>query len=372
MIDKIAKILLRLNLPVLAKVLLSAKRYTSYDMTYQDAINYLGRIQKDPTNGCICNNNINAAYDLQIIIPVYNQEKYLRECIDSVISQETNYSYVITCVNDGSTDSSLEILEEYVKYSNFQIINQSNKGHSGARNAALNNIQGHYICFLDSDDRLAPGAIQSLMNAASKTDSAIVEGSFCYFQGGKILKTFTNKVSDNVKTLQGFPCMKVIKSDIFKNIHFPMGYWYEDSIMTLIVYPLCRQKKLKLSTVSVLVYEYRRNQNGVTLSSKRKPKCIDTIYVTMRLLEDGINLGLNFDGLLYEDFLKQVVINYKRVHNLGDPRAEYALFVITLKLLKDYFPQTKTQNVKIKALETALSEKSFKHYSVSCRILSLE
>lgn len=372
MIDKIAKILLRLNLPVLAKALISAQRYTSYDMTYQDAINYLGRIHKDPKNSCICNNNINAAYDLQIIIPVYNQEKYLRECIDSVISQETNYSFVITCVNDGSTDSSLEILEDYVTYPNFQIINQTNKGHSGARNAALNNIQGHYICFLDSDDRLAPGAIQSLMNAACKTDTAIVEGSYCYFQGGRILKAFTNKVSDNVNTLHGFPWMKVIKSDLFKKIHFPMGYWYEDSIMTLTVYPLCRQKKLKLSTISDLVYEYRRNESGVTLSSKRKPKLIDTIWVTMRLLEDGVNLGLNFDELLYEDFLKQVVINYKRVHNFGNQRAEYALFVITLKLLKDYFPKLKTQDIKLKTIETGLSEKSFKHYSVNCRILSLE
>ena len=92
----------------------------------------------------------------------------------------------------------------------------------------------------------------------------------------------------------------------------------------------------------------------------------------MRLLEEGISLGLDFDELLYENYLKQVVINYKRVHNLGNPRAEYALYVITLKLLKEYFPQIETQDIKLKAVETALSEKSFKLYSVNCRILSLE
>ena len=89
---------------------------------------------------------------ISVIIPVYNVEKYLRECLDSLLNQ-TFKDIEIICVNDGSTDGSLNILNEYAsKDSRFIIINQNNQGLSAARNNGLNVAKGDYVAFLDSDD----------------------------------------------------------------------------------------------------------------------------------------------------------------------------------------------------------------------------
>ena len=99
---------------------------------------------------------------LSIIIPVYNVEAYLSECLDSVL--ETNgFKGEVVCVNDGSTDGSAAILKKYAtKYANVRICTQSNQGLSAARNTGIENATGDYLCFLDSDDYLLPGAIAAI------------------------------------------------------------------------------------------------------------------------------------------------------------------------------------------------------------------
>ena len=87
-----------------------------------------------------------------IIIPVYNVEKYLPKCLDSIVNQ-TYKNIEIICINDGSTDNSLKILEEYAqKDERIKIINQENQGVSVARNVGIDNATGDYILFVDSDD----------------------------------------------------------------------------------------------------------------------------------------------------------------------------------------------------------------------------
>ena len=89
---------------------------------------------------------------VSVIIPVYNVEKYLKQCLDSVVNQ-TLKDIEIICVNDGSTDNSLEILEEYAQKDNrIIIISQENQGQSVARNIALEKATGEYVGFVDSDD----------------------------------------------------------------------------------------------------------------------------------------------------------------------------------------------------------------------------
>ena len=101
-------------------------------------------------------------YDVSVIIPVYNAENYLRECIDSVLNQ-TMGSIEIVLINDGSTDHSLDIIKEYsTKYDNVVFIDQENKGVCIARNAGIEIAKGEYIGWLDSDDMLKPDAIEKL------------------------------------------------------------------------------------------------------------------------------------------------------------------------------------------------------------------
>ena len=89
---------------------------------------------------------------ISIIVPVYNVEKYLAECLDSLINQTYQYIEII-CVNDGSVDNSKSILEEYAsKDYRIKIINQNNQGLSAARNPGMREASGKYIMFVDSDD----------------------------------------------------------------------------------------------------------------------------------------------------------------------------------------------------------------------------
>lgn len=149
-------------------------------MTPEDARHILTAYTPDPSTTCVANNKLDPQYDLQIIIPAYNAEKYIAQCLESALHQDTKYSYLITVVNDGSTDRTPEIIEFYhVKFPDrIEVINQENKGFSGARNVALRVFKGRYITFLDSDDVLGEGAVETLLDAANMTDADIVQGGW--------------------------------------------------------------------------------------------------------------------------------------------------------------------------------------------------
>lgn len=104
---------------------------------------------------------------VSLIIPVYNGEAYLRECLDSVLVPAPACEVEIICVNDGSTDGSAALLEEYAaQHPLVTVIHQPHGGPSAARNAALTRARGEYVQFLDCDDRLAPGALDRLYRQA--------------------------------------------------------------------------------------------------------------------------------------------------------------------------------------------------------------
>ena len=110
---------------------------------------------------------------ISIIVPVYNVEKYLERCLDSLINQ-TLKDIEIICINDGSTDNSSEILKEYAKKdSRIIIINQNNQGISVARNNGMNKAKGKYIGFVDSDDWVDLDFFEKLYKAAEKHNAQI-------------------------------------------------------------------------------------------------------------------------------------------------------------------------------------------------------
>jgi glycosyltransferase involved in cell wall biosynthesis len=105
---------------------------------------------------------------ISVIVPLYNVEKYLRECLDSIVAQ-TFRDFEVIMINDGSTDGSEQIAQEYVeKNPNFKLINQQNKGQSAARNLGLNHASGKYIYFLDSDDYIDQTLLEKTYEKAEK------------------------------------------------------------------------------------------------------------------------------------------------------------------------------------------------------------
>lgn len=149
-------------------------------------------------------NNIEYAPKISVIIPVYNTEKYLHQCLDSVVNQ-TLKEIEIICIDDGSTDSSLEILKEYAQKDNrFQILTQKNLHAGVARNAGLAIAKGEYVHFLDSDDWLEECALLNLYNKIVQKQADI-----CLFKYNKFCN-FKNDAVEPALQLNDFS-----KSDVF-------------------------------------------------------------------------------------------------------------------------------------------------------------
>lgn len=145
---------------------------------------------------------------VSIIIPVYNVEKYLDECLNSALNQ-TLSSIEIICVNDGSTDKSEKILKDYkTKYENIIIINQNNRGVSVARNAGLKVAKGKYIYFLDSDDYISEEAMKVCYQECEKDNLDILtfDADSFYdkgYMGHKLNENYIRKNKLNSKVMKG-------------------------------------------------------------------------------------------------------------------------------------------------------------------------
>ena len=143
--------------------------------------------------------------EISVIIPVYNTEKYLKECLKSVINQ-TFTDMEIICVNDGSTDSSKEVLEKYKKVDKrIKVIElQENRGLSYARNRGFDSSKGRYIYFLDSDDELERNAMEILYNEAEKEKlDVIFFDAKIKYENEKFRKKFETYISIHIGKYDG-------------------------------------------------------------------------------------------------------------------------------------------------------------------------
>lgn len=325
----------------------------------------LQSLQPDPKNSCLCDNEVDPdpEYDLQIVVPAYNVEKYIGECLDSVLAQKTSFRYVVKVVNDGSTDGTARVLEAYRHHPQIRLISQENKGFSGARNTGLRRIEARYVLFLDSDDRLAPGAIEALMRKAQETGADIVEGSSVKFWGPVVTKHFHHADAEEVGTdrLFGFPWGKVFRASMFRWIHFPESYWFEDTLCALILHPMAK----KVCTIRHQVYAYRTNLHGISRNFRGKPKCLDSFYVTRQLWTDRTTLGWTADDAWAQKLARQFRLNARRIASLNNEEVNRALFVLQSHWIRTDFKQVRTKD----ALVCALQDGDYKAFKLQMRWL---
>lgn len=345
--------------------------YSTELPTPDDAEKTLDNFRQNPRNSCFRNckvSNSSAAYDLDIIVPCYNVEEYLKQCLDSLLLQNTQYKYRIICINDGSSDHTGAILDKYSsENNNIAVIHQSNKGLSGARNAGIDLINSRYVMFVDSDDYISSYTVESMLNAAYKNDAAIVQGGYARVtEDGRIIKRVRQKEGLlNIKELTGFPCMKIIKSDYIKSIYFPLDYYYEDSVMSMIVFALIEKHNDKVYGVDKIIYYYRYNSKGIYQTAKISPKSIDTLYITDQLHKDRNIYGLSNSRSYYEFILYTIRLNYTRIRTLPE-NINKAVFVMFSEFLNKNFQNYLTENVKNTTLEKSFIEQNYHLYISAC------
>ncbi|MFV0557789.1 MAG: glycosyltransferase family 2 protein [Enterococcus sp.] len=299
-------------------------------------------------------------YDLQIIIPVYNAENEIEQCVDSILQQQGNYTYKVILIDDGSRDGSLAKIKQYEQYPNFEIATQENRGVSATRNAGLKKIDAKYLYFVDADDYLPPNAIEVLLDRAYAEDLDIVQGSYFAFENDKPKRAIKQevRVGDGLEILNGFPWGKVFKASLFENIKFPTGLWFEDTVLSLYVYP-----GTKVATISEPTYNYRLNQGGITVSSKGNPKVMDSFWVTQLLVE---GLVQEKKSVIYDTFIYQLSHNLRRTHWLPLDQ-QIALFVLSRELLLKHFqsPEIKLKDSNLASFEQAVINNDFISYVIN-------
>lgn len=179
---------------------------------------------------------------LTVVIPVYNVEKYLKRCIDSILVQEWK-NYDILLVDDGSTDNSPQICDDYAKaYDIISVIHKENGGLSEARNTGISNAEGEYVCFLDSDDWIEPNTFSDLAEVIESDQYDIISFNQEFVKSehdiiksdSKRTKRLTGKEAlidmFSYGFITGFATDKIYRKALFtKNtIQFPVGKYYED------------------------------------------------------------------------------------------------------------------------------------------------
>lgn len=228
-----------------------------------------------------------------IIIPVYNVEKYLNQCLDSVFAQ-TFTDFEVICVNDGSTDGSLKILEEYkAKYLNLVVISQQNSGAAGARNTGIKIAKGKYICFFDSDDWIEHHCLKVL------SDNENNEDLIC-FNGKRVFENGYDETPDegySIDKISGWdyynkfvflhrkfhfvcPVLRIYKKDFLtsNNIFFEKGICHEDDLFAPIVCYYAQEVKV----IPDSLYFYRIREGSVINTANFK-LLTDIIVVANKL-----------------------------------------------------------------------------------------
>ena len=219
---------------------------------------------------------------VSVIVPIYNAEKFLLKCLSSM-TEQTLKDIEIICVNDGSTDKSLSIMQEYAKKDKrIKIINQKNQGLSSSRNNALRVAKGEYISFMDADDYANDCFLESLYNAAVKHEADVAVGNIVRVEEGKKddYVLFYNKTkiahkTDDIFRLLNIPktcyvCNRIYKRNfvIENNLFFKDGAFFEDIVWS----PLIAANAKKVVSEPRAKYYYVYNSNSIVATTEGDPK----------------------------------------------------------------------------------------------------
>lgn len=280
---------------------------------------------------------------VSIIVPVYNVEKYLEKCLDSLINQ-TLKDIEIICVNDGSTDTSQEILEKYSKKDNrITIINQDNAGVSVARNSGIDIAKGEYIGFVDSDDWVDLNFYEKLYNSAIENDADIAVSSIIRWRKynkkyrvkyeNKVYTTLQEKISACFIPKICYVWNKLYKSHIVQNEHFTPNVYFEDIIWL----PNIIKQANKIVTVDGTNYYYRVNNNSIVKKTSKK-KQQDNYYAKKKMVaffnENNLKLSEKERTLVKYSysFFNIPLLKIKEIDN------------VLMYLLFDFIPVAKVEN----------------------------
>jgi|GEM_PF-696354 glycosyltransferase involved in cell wall biosynthesis len=306
--------------------------------------------------------------DVSVIVPVYNVEKYLRSCLDS-LAHQTLKTIEVIMVNDGSTDSSAEIASEFEKiYTHFRLISRENGGLSEARNTGIKHARGEYIGFVDSDDFVDHTMYEILYNTAINKRADIVKSGVLLFDDGtgniqdlrqteepaiihnspgEALTAFLEKRM-NIVVVNG-----VYARDIFNDLTFVAGVKYEDHYFTPNALIRCK----RFVQINDVHYYYRKRQGSLTGGTDPKGRAdkVQSLNELYRVLRET-GRPEAYSKLYAEYFIKMATDYHNSVAHTAPMRLRKGYFalqtliepeIIRFVLSKGYLSDTNRSDLRL-------------------------
>lgn len=233
---------------------------------------------------------------VSVIVPIYNVESYIEECLISLINQKFD-DYEIVLVNDGTKDDSIKVVKKYIeKYENIRLLNKENGGLSSARNYGLKYAKGEYICFVDSDDLVNENYLSNLYNRAKKENLDIGLGFHQKFWGDKRIEKINRKSLESKCVLTGIEVINEqldnkdffaeVWDDIFNrrfleenNLRFYEGIYHEDEEFTFRAILAAK----RVGYIESYDYLYRQRENSIMSPNNIDKRLIGLIKIVNSL-----------------------------------------------------------------------------------------
>lgn len=265
---------------------------------------------------------------ITVIVPVYKVEKYLSGCLDSILSQ-TFTDFEVICIDDGSPDNSITILQEYAsKDARIKILRQENQGLSASRNNAMDIAKGDYIFFVDSDDYIAPQALEFLHRVITEHDVDIVSAKFHHtsevYNHNIITKANYADIPVTVfddpldvylkhrKIFYGMVWDKLYRKELLRNIRFVVGRLFEDEIFTILVMEACS----KIAYMEFPIYYYFHHQQSISMR-KMDHAVLDSFVANAEFLCKHFPRKSKYGEMVRRHRVKSMLsMCYKRIKDL--------------------------------------------------------
>ncbi len=268
---------------------------------------------------------------ITLLVPIYNVERHLRECLDSAAAQKLDGGEAIEviCINDGSTDSSRSIVQEYIdRDSRFKVIDKPNSGYGASMNMGLGLARGEFVGVLESDDIMLPGALRELLTQARANGAQVARGDFEFYwsgpperfePGGWIGPDLLGMVIDPADNPKVFYRKPTIWSAIYRrdflqgnSVRFleTPGASYQDAGFNFKVWASC--DRAVFTTVPII--RYRQDNEKSSVNSPGKVFCVCDEYAGMQAyLDERPELRERLEGILQRMKYDSYMWNYERL-----------------------------------------------------------
>lgn len=297
---------------------------------------------------------------ISVVVPIFNVEKYLTECIESILNQ-TYKDFELILVNDGSTDNSLKICNEYLKKDErIRVINKENGGLSSARNSGIEVAKGEYIAFIDSDDLINENMFEKMMKIAIEKNADIVQCNYQEFYDESEINSnidISNEIEElnNIEALHKFyengksACAvvawnKIYKTKLFNDVRYPFGRVHEDVFTThKLLY-----KANKIICIKDKFYYYRQRANSITTNkyNKKRLDILDAIEERANFLKNIVG-NEELYNLEIRNYSYNIMLSYSK-YKESNPNDEATLKEIKERAKRMFKKFMKCKKISIK------------------------